>query len=210
MPTQLAQNIFELRAEGLSYAAIVRQLGCSRSVVCYYCRADQKEKYATRQRARRAQVTGLAHKCNKFQTRNKKTAKTRQVKFKTIRARLRERIWRFHRNGCTGRYAAMEFTVDELLTKIGAQPRCYLTGRPIDLTKTSTYHLDHIMPVSKGGDNSLSNCGLASKAANQAKNDLSVEEFVTLCRLVVAHWSSNSATENRTPVSTLKGSRPDH
>ena len=77
------------------------------------------------------------------------------------------------------------FTVDQLLEKIGDVPRCYLTGRLIDLNKSETYHLDHIIPTSKGGDNSLENCNITCKEANIAKNNLSVEEFYNLCLDVV-------------------------
>ena len=79
----------------------------------------------------------------------------------------------------------MSFTVEDLLSKIGDDPVCALTGRPIDLLKSRTYQLDHIIPKSKGGDNSLENCQLACKDANQAKHDLTLNDFISLCREVV-------------------------
>jgi hypothetical protein len=66
-------------------------------------------------------------------------------------------------------------------------PVCYLTGRSIDYEDTASYNLDHVIPNSKGGSNSLDNCGLACKSVNQAKSDLSVEEFFQLCIDVVKH-----------------------
>lgn len=80
-----------------------------------------------------------------------------------------------------------DFTIQDLLDKFGPNPICYLTGEPIDLLKPETYQFDHIVSRSKGGDNSLSNLGLASKAANQAKSDLSLDDFKTLCKKVLDH-----------------------
>ena len=56
---------------------------------------------------------------------------------------------------------------------------CAYCGSTDDLT------IDHIIPRSKGGNNSLENCALACREANQAKSDLSLEEFIDLCQAVV-------------------------
>lgn len=76
-------------------------------------------------------------------------------------------------------------TKENLLKKFGVAPKCYLTGIPINLSERDTYQLDHIIPVSKGGESSLENCGLTSKIANQSKRDLTTEEFYSLCRQVI-------------------------
>lgn len=49
--------------------------------------------------------------------------------------------------------------------------KCYLTGTPIDLTKND-YCFDHIVPVSKGGTNELSNLGVTIPSANYSKQVL--------------------------------------
>ena len=61
--------------------------------------------------------------------------------------------------------------------------RCALTGRR--LTRTNA-QVDHIIPASKGGDNSESNLRWLVAECNYAKSDLTNEEFITLCREVVA------------------------
>ena len=81
------------------------------------------------------------------------------------------------------------FTLDELIEKLGDNPKCYLTGKEIDLSKSGSYSLDHIVPKSKGGENSLENCGLTCREANQAKSDLDLEEFVSLCQAVIDNFS---------------------
>jgi 5-methylcytosine-specific restriction endonuclease McrA len=108
----------------------------------------------------------------------KSNATSKEKPILTLEEKLTKRIYSF----CN---AKPTFTLKQFLDKVGAEPKCYLTGVPIDLSDTSSYHLDHIIPSSRGGDNSLENCGLASAAANKAKSDLTLDEFRHLCRLVI-------------------------
>lgn len=59
--------------------------------------------------------------------------------------------------------------------------RCALTGR--ELTPDDIA-VDHIIPISCGGDFSIKNSQLVSKSVNRAKHTMSQEEFITLCRSV--------------------------
>lgn len=79
------------------------------------------------------------------------------------------------------------FTVSELLSKIGPNPKCYLTNDPIDLSQRETYQLDHIVPRSKGGLNTLDNCGLVTKNANMVKHDLLLDELVIICKKILTN-----------------------
>jgi CRISPR/Cas system Type II protein with McrA/HNH and RuvC-like nuclease domain len=87
--------------------------------------------------------------------------------------------------GIDKKYNATAFSVKELLNHLGENPRCYLTGEAIDLSKGETYSFDHIVPVSKGGLNTLSNLGLCLREINCAKADRTVEEFLYLCSVVL-------------------------
>ena len=89
---------------------------------------------------------------------------------------------------CRGYYPKdPRLTTQNLLIKFGPKPKCYLTGRPIDLSQWNTYNLDHVIPGSKGGKSTLDNCQLTCREANFAKCALSVDEFVSLCREVIEH-----------------------
>jgi 5-methylcytosine-specific restriction endonuclease McrA len=58
---------------------------------------------------------------------------------------------------------------------------CGLTGRKLEF---DDMQLDHKMPRSRGGDNSIENLRWVCKDANQAKHGLTDEEFVVLCSQV--------------------------
>jgi hypothetical protein len=62
---------------------------------------------------------------------------------------------------------------------------CALTGWPLEYGKTAS--IDHIIPKSRGGDSTLRNLRWVDKRVNFAKRDLSDEEFIVLCRAVVAY-----------------------
>ena len=98
---------------------------------------------------------------------------------KTINSVLRNKLYRFCKNTTT------KITVEELLEKIGSDPKCYLTKIPINLLDSKSYQLDHIIPKSRGGDSSLSNCNICTPIANKCKSNLTPEEFIKLCWIIV-------------------------
>ena len=88
------------------------------------------------------------------------------------------------------------FTNQELKSKIERNPYCYLTGDKLDLSDSQTWSLDHVIPRSKGGDNSLDNCGLATKTANQMKGDQTYVEFVQNCVKVIMNYKNSTDKQN--------------
>ncbi len=79
----------------------------------------------------------------------------------------------------------MNFTVDEVIEKFGENPRCYLTGERINIHKPRTYQFDHIIPKSRGGTSDIDNLGICTKQANLAKSDMTLDEFMNLCNVVL-------------------------
>lgn len=51
---------------------------------------------------------------------------------------------------------------------LGFEGRCFFTGAPL---KEDAFHLDHLVPKSKGGQDVLENLALSSPAVNQSKSD---------------------------------------
>jgi len=62
--------------------------------------------------------------------------------------------------------------------------RCALSGRQLDPQIAS---LDHILPVSRGGDNEVRNLQVLHKDVNMAKGSMTTTEFISLCREVASH-----------------------
>ena len=124
---------------------------------------------------------------NRDNYKKKKPYVPKPSKEDSIEKILRNKIIRFHRDKKEWKYPPMTFKVKELLAKIGDNPVCYLTGRSIDLMDGKSYHLDHIVPKNKGGVNSLDNCNIACREANQAKGDLLHNELIILCHEIINH-----------------------
>ena len=128
---------------------------------------------------------------NRDNYKNKPIYISKPSKEKDIITILKNKIVRFHRDKKHWKYPPMTFKPQDLLNKIGNNPSCYLTGRPIDLMDGKSYHLDHIVPKNKGGQNSLDNCNIACKDANQAKGNLLYDEFIILCEEVLRFHQQN-------------------
>ena len=64
--------------------------------------------------------------------------------------------------------------------------KCALSGRTITPANCS---LDHIVPLSRGGTHTKENAQLVCEEVNRAKGMMTEEEFMELCRDVVAHKS---------------------
>lgn len=180
----LKDNILRLREQGLSYRKIEKTLGCSRSTVSYYCGNRQKEKNKERQRINRNLQHPYKRKIEYFSNprlhlNNKKPChkwkKLIQLKIETF----------FYDRANNMAYRKPEFTVQDVIDKFGEKPKCYLTGKKINIYEPRTYEFDHKIPVSRGGDNSIENLGICTKKANQCKRDMTPTEFIEFCKQVV-------------------------
>lgn len=180
----MKEQILELRSKGLSYREITEKLGCSKSTVSYYCGSDQKKKSLDRQRRRRENEHPFKSKLERFCLKKNRKAKTQIC---SIKALFKGKLEAFHMKHKSSEYQKPTFTVDDVIAKFGESPTCYLTGDSIDIHNPRSYQFDHIIPRSRGGDNSLDNLGLCTRHANIAKSDMTPEEFVEFCRSVVDH-----------------------
>ncbi len=178
-------QILTLRAEGKSYDQICRELNCSKSIVAYHCSESARKKQSDRQRKLRKENVLLKKVDNFKQSKHSKKInqfilQPKQLQWHKVR-KYRERKSE----------KSEEFSYKDVVKKFGEQTICYLTGRPIDLKEPRLYHFDHIVPVSRGGKNTLSNLGIACKEANMGKSNLLLDEFIQLCKDVLEHHGYN-------------------
>lgn len=181
MQKGLGPKILQLFNEGKSYNEIVNILKCSKGTVCYHLGNGQKAKTLKRNSKTRKR-NPLQHKIHDFNERIP-TILTRQFKIRTIERIIYKRIMSMKRK----KNMIIKVTLDEVLNKIGNNPTCYLTGEPIDLLQPKTYALDHIIPVSQNGPNTIENLGICTKQANACKSNLNHEQFIEFCKKILEH-----------------------
>jgi CRISPR/Cas system Type II protein with McrA/HNH and RuvC-like nuclease domain len=160
--TILGQNILKLRGQGYTYGRISEELKCPISTVSYYCGDNQKEKALNRNKKNKK--SGITKKINGFYN-----------DYSKFKAPSRASNW------------VKKDSYEEEIKFLQSNPYCYLTGEKIDLDKAETYSLDHIIPLSRGGERNIKNMGLTTRTANQAKNAMLINEFIELCKKVLDH-----------------------
>lgn len=185
--TKLSEDIIKLRSEGKSYLQIKQELGCSKGTICYHLGNNQKEKSYTRGKKNRLFNINsiIGRKIVVFKTRIKRQSKNRILNQLKVSSILTKKLYKFklRKNGMKE-----DYTVDDVVNKIGPNPKCFLTGEEIDLSKPSEYHFDHIIPVSKGGDNSLENLAICTKLANMSKGEMVIDEYLELCKKILINF----------------------
>lgn len=182
----LGPKIKELRELGKTYDEIALELGCAKSSVCYHLGSGQKKKHTKRQTLNRNKRHPYLNKLYTFN--ENYTHKNIKITKSSFDILIYNKIFNFSRtinNKKTKGTNDMQFSFEDIIEKFGESPKCYLTGDDINIYETSSYHFDHIIPRSKGGDNSLDNLGICTKEANRAKSDMDLSEFYNLCEKII-------------------------
>lgn len=176
----MKDEILKLKAEGKTYKQIQEILGCSKGTISYHCGVGQKEKTKSRVRKKRENV--LDSKLERFKA--KKNCKS-DFKLNNERKYFNESVRKFQKrdNNSKNRIdTSIEKTFNwkDVLNRFGENTVCYLSGEEINLNENN-YHLDHIIPSSRGGDNSLNNLGILHKTVNVMKSDMTPDELLEWC-----------------------------
>lgn len=189
--SELSDNILVLKAKGYTYNQIRDELGCSKGTIAYHLGDGQKKKSSDRQKKLLSTTRGkINKKINRFSSATipKANENWGELYNSRLPSRLRsDKVGAFQRDGET-KLTLREFEWSDVVAKFGdGQTICYLTGEPIDYDAPNTYEFDHIIPRSRGGSNKIDNLGIATREANRAKGDLSIDEFVDLCEKVARY-----------------------
>lgn len=175
----MKEKILKLRSEGKTYNEIKNELGCSKSTISYYCSNGQKEKAKKRVRKRRKNI--LIGKTERFIYRKSKNINESIRKFQKRDNSIK---------GCVNPDIEQTFNWKDVIKKFGENTECYLSGEKINLYENN-YSLDHILPSSRGGDNSLNNLGITHKIVNNMKSDLTPDELIEWCRKILEYNGYN-------------------
>lgn len=177
--TELGNRIIELKKEGYSYNKIMKELDCGKSTVSYYLGDNQKEKAKKRSIKKTSKPEFvLQKKLYDFRYRN------------NLGKRVLSKVRDFQRregSKISITKPELNFNIEDFLLKIGDEPKCYLSGEPIDLFKTKSYSIDHIIPATKGGENTLENVGLICSTLNKMKSDIYINELLEKCIQVLEY-----------------------
>jgi 5-methylcytosine-specific restriction endonuclease McrA len=175
--------ILKLRSKGLSYKQIQKKIGCSLSTISYHCGSGSEKARVKKQVKNRKPI---CKKVSNFK------ARCTRANYQTLRAKVKtfkKRPPSSNKGNAIVNNISKNYSCKDVINHIGEKPICYLTGLPINLNKPETYHLDHIIPTSKGGTNDLSNLGICLKEANYAKGELSLLELYDLCEKILSFKS---------------------
>lgn len=92
---------------------------------------------------------------------------------------------------CKGRWkTAGQLDFEEVRDKFTGE--CYYCG---DSIEAKDAHIDHVEPLSKGGDNVLSNIEFSCKTCNMLKYNLNPKELVTHMKKIIKHLGNTEITE---------------
>lgn len=192
--TELGKSIFELKRLGKTHSEIANEIGCSKSTVAYWCNHTTSKKSLELKKKKR-EVRDINYLFSRRVSAFKEDRSKRKKGVGKITSANRKSDWR--KIYCTKIINFRDrnklevekiYNYDTALIHLGGiETKCYLTGRPINI-ETDDYCLDHIIPASKGGSNELENMGITTPEANASKTDLTLEEYLELCKTVLQNF----------------------
>jgi len=179
----LGPKIINLRAQGYSYNKIAEALSCSKSTISYHLSPGGKERVREREARHRVDNPTLLHVKRVWHFQHPRIPSTKTTPWyqhrtpRQISKAISQKPHQFQKT--------MTFNYKDVHKKYGDHFPCALTGRPLNWNNPEDYQYDHIVPIARGGDNTLNNLQILCSEANQAKGHLTDEEFIDLCKEVV-------------------------
>jgi 5-methylcytosine-specific restriction endonuclease McrA len=94
-------------------------------------------------------------------------------------------FWSKLKSNLKRHYSDFEATPTDLKRTLGEPKECYICGGAIICR--SEAELDHVVPLSRGGETSLHNLRWAHKRCNRVKHDMMLDEMLDLMKKIIAH-----------------------
>jgi len=169
---------------------------CPQPTLTYYCTHHKKQR--SRSRSKRRRLRKRCSVCNGPVTTGVKYCDEHRLAIDRERRRTRKRVARDKLRASNPleyslkqRARKLRVGWQDLLSLLEAQQyRCAYTG---ELLTVGTMHLDHVVPRSRGGNNSVSNLQWITARINRMKSDLDHGEFLRLCEEIVERWQSKQS-----------------
>lgn len=192
----LKDQILELKSKGFKQKDIAKKLGCSASTVCWHFNPDKQLKKSQERKKKIApHIVKLQRNISRFNKTKTKVRQKREIKTLTLseaRANVRCRLKCYAKIHKSNTKRTKMVNIDAVIEKYNITDNnteiiCRYTGKTLEWTKPEEFHMDHIMPRSRGGDNTIENLQIISKEANTAKGDMTHDEFVAFIKLCFNH-----------------------
>lgn len=179
----MKEKILKLKSEGKSYNEIAKILNCSKGTIAYHCSDEQKEKTAERRKKRNKNL--IIRKTDSFKYATKADVTVKPAK------NLVESVRKFQKRdnnvkGFVNKDIQTTFTWKDVINKFGVDTECYLSGEKINLYQND-YNFDHIIPTTRGGQNTFDNLGILHEIVNMMKGDLTPDELIEWCVKILVH-----------------------
>ncbi len=190
------EQILKLYADGMTNSVeIAAIVGCSRNLPLYYINYEHSRKEQNINQAKRRVKEHPYHKkIRAFKYNHYKKLKIITSKNRNSFNRMAyNKIHRFCLQSRSKNKNYMyketkpDFTIQDIINKFGETPKCYLTGSEFDIYDIKSYSFDHIIPVTRGGTNTIDNLGICTRQVNLSKSDMTPDEYMNLCKKVLEY-----------------------
>lgn len=197
----LKERILKLKKEGLTQSEIALKLDCAKSTVCWHFdRNKQLKKAQDRKKKIPEHIVKWQRNISRFSTAKTKTKQKIEIKdltFAEARNKFRNRLKDYAKIYKSDKERIKVVNIKKVIDKYNITEEntkitCRYTGDVLDWKRPGECEIDHEHPRSKGGENTIENLQILSKAANQAKGDMTHDEFIDFIKKCYKNCCSDS------------------
>ena len=192
----MLDQILKLKEEGFNQSQIAKKLGCSPSTVCWHLNPEKQLKKSQERKKKIApHIAKWQRNISRFSTAKTKNKEKREIKdltFSEASAKFRGRLKDYAKKHKSDTERTKMVNIAKVVEKYNITEEktkiiCRYTGDVLDWKKPEECEIDHEYPRSKGGENTIENLQILSKLANQAKGDMTHDEFIDFIKKCYHH-----------------------